>query len=275
MQLLIDWGADINLRDKFGKTALMVSAAMSRDNSIRVLLKNGADVNVCTFTSGGGCTALMQAAGRLYGTMEGTEPPVSTVNLLLDAGANPNFQNPKDGVTALMNAASHKHSHLSVQALVDAGADISLTNRQGFDALTLGISAVGSPAGGISTETMMILLNAASEMRKPSNNKKTNDTYARTISKKDEIRKKKFILHLQQCLLEPKKRKFQNVQKWVEFYTRSVDDEVNIPTSLSIAIRENYVSLKAAFNTMDMNQNKKVNNMEFAIFFTRLLGGKK
>ena len=76
-------------------------------------------------------------------------------------------------------------------------------------------------------------------------------------------------------MLEPKKRKFQNVQKWVEFYTRSVDDEVNIPTSLSIAIRENYVSLKAAFNTMDMNQNKKVNNMEFAIFFTRLLGGKK
>lgn len=45
-QLLIDRGADINLRDKLNRTALMLGCEYGCIDAIEVLIKNGADVTL-------------------------------------------------------------------------------------------------------------------------------------------------------------------------------------------------------------------------------------
>ncbi len=74
--------ADVNARNEFGWTALMMAAGSGTAESVKALLDAGADVNA---RDKDGRTALMRAAsgGTAYGTAE-------SVKLLLDAGAHVN-----------------------------------------------------------------------------------------------------------------------------------------------------------------------------------------
>jgi ankyrin repeat protein len=72
-------GADVNLRDRTGRTALICAAAQEHNEGVKLLLKAGADVNICTNT---GITALRHAVAS--GAHE-------TAQLLLDYGADPMF----------------------------------------------------------------------------------------------------------------------------------------------------------------------------------------
>ena len=84
VELLLDHGADINIRDKDGKTALMLmySHSLNEDNDItRLLLERGADTNIRDKM---GKTALM------YATEMGD---VIAVILLLKYGANKDIRN--------------------------------------------------------------------------------------------------------------------------------------------------------------------------------------
>ena len=84
VELLLDHGADINIRDKDGKTALMLmySHSLNEDNDItRLLLERGADTNI---RDKNGKTALM------YATEMGD---VIAVILLLKYGANKDIRN--------------------------------------------------------------------------------------------------------------------------------------------------------------------------------------
>ena len=58
VKALLDKGADVNAKDKYGDTALMGAAEAGNTDVVRVLLDKGADVNA---KSKDGVTALMYA----------------------------------------------------------------------------------------------------------------------------------------------------------------------------------------------------------------------
>jgi hypothetical protein len=94
-ELLIKYGARVNDQDKYGRTALMVSAFFDDkddDNlNMKVLLKNGADVN---FRKNTGQTALYLAA---------MNNNIASVKILLNNGADINLRD-NQGVSPLMAA---------------------------------------------------------------------------------------------------------------------------------------------------------------------------
>jgi ankyrin repeat protein len=58
---------------------------------------------------------------------------MAAVQALIGAGADLNLQD-KDGFTALIRAAANDHT-ATVQTLIGAGADLNLQNKDGFTAL--------------------------------------------------------------------------------------------------------------------------------------------
>lgn len=121
-KLLIDYGADVNIRDNNGNTALMY-ALCAKENigkqnnahislvkseysrQIKLLIQAGVDVNVQNYQ---GQTALMYAENA------------EQTKLLLDAGADVNAKDDL-GFTALMFAQTSEQMDL----LLNAGADIN------------------------------------------------------------------------------------------------------------------------------------------------------
>ena len=73
---LLDAGADIDIQDKFGRTALMLSAAYGRADTVKLLLDAGADIDI---QEEFGRTALVLAA--MWGH-------TGVMELLIQAGAD-------------------------------------------------------------------------------------------------------------------------------------------------------------------------------------------
>ena len=126
---LVAAGADVNLRQHNGQTALMW-AVLECDNmgknrgnvveTIQVLLDAGADINAISRY-----TALMYAA---------KEKKLDAAKALIAAGADVNMRSDDyDGRTALMLAArlSGKTGENIVQALIAAGADVNAKDKNG------------------------------------------------------------------------------------------------------------------------------------------------
>jgi ankyrin repeat protein len=120
VQEAIDAGADVNVQDEHGWTALG-AAALSNPNPevIAVLLKAGADVNV---RANGGLTVLMAAAH--------SNPNPEVISVLLKAGADINARDSAGG-TALMKAALSNPNPEVISVLLKAGADAKLMNAHG------------------------------------------------------------------------------------------------------------------------------------------------
>ncbi len=108
VRLLLAKGAEVNLRNEGGGTALMY--AVDDPGKTRLLLEHGADPNV---SSGEGRTALLIAAGRT-----GSSP---VVKLLLEHGANPAARL-ADGRTAVSLAVGASDGAL-LRLLLDTVAD--------------------------------------------------------------------------------------------------------------------------------------------------------
>ena len=124
MSVLLDQGADTELKDLDGKTVL--HAAVEKAHSVvvvRQLLRHGADAGA---VSRDGSTPLMRAAGR-------GRPGV--VDLLLADDADPNAQR-SDGWTALMIAVARSDAK-TVGALLAGRADVALEARDGQTARSL------------------------------------------------------------------------------------------------------------------------------------------
>lgn len=120
--LVLKGNVNPNLPDAFGLTAL--SYALIRDNKqiVSALIKKGSDVNV---RSENFKTPLMIAASDLSAT-------VSTIKLLLDAGANLDLKD-KWGKTALIYAIENENEAL-VELLLTRGADVGLKDQNGHNA---------------------------------------------------------------------------------------------------------------------------------------------
>ncbi|MBI5116614.1 ankyrin repeat domain-containing protein [Candidatus Poribacteria bacterium] len=142
VKTLLERGADANIQDNDGKTAIMSAAWHGHTEIVKRLLDMGANPNVKDRHSraswnlsiissghvlhpGNGWTALMYA-------MLSSCPEV--VRALLDAGADPNAKD-QHGVSVLMIAAFHQGRTEVVQALLDAGADTNVKDEHGDTAL--------------------------------------------------------------------------------------------------------------------------------------------
>lgn len=118
VKLLLERGADPNVKNVFGSTALMAAAAAGDMDSVRVLLDHGADINAKPnmntdgFIFGGGRTPLMWAS------FLGNE---SLIKLLLERGAKIGEFTPVGG--ALGQAAWGEQAG-AARALLAAGAPV-------------------------------------------------------------------------------------------------------------------------------------------------------
>lgn len=120
----ISVGADIDARNKYGHTALMLSSIGNGLEIAKLLIASGADLNIKNSISGE--TALILAA--LSNELE-------VVKLLIGSGADINIQDNK-GYTALIDAALFNRLEIT-KLLIDAGADLNMQNKNGLNALTL------------------------------------------------------------------------------------------------------------------------------------------
>jgi ankyrin repeat protein len=97
IQRLLSLGANPDIRNYKGKTALHCAAKAGFIRVIEVLLENGADVNAADHT---GETPLFDA---IRSTIKDGAKKIATVDALLSSGADPNFENHK-GITPLQVA---------------------------------------------------------------------------------------------------------------------------------------------------------------------------
>jgi len=119
VDLLLEKGADIDIQDDQGDTALHL--AVGHEQVAELLLEKGADINR---TDRWGMTALHEAARN------GHE---QVVGLLLKKGADVNAKDQGDG-TALHEAAAKGHEEV-VRLLLEKGADINAEDAKGRTAL--------------------------------------------------------------------------------------------------------------------------------------------
>ncbi|PWT80550.1 MAG: hypothetical protein C5B44_05255 [Acidobacteria bacterium] len=122
IQVLLLAGADVNTRDKVGRTPLMLLGDDITADAVWDLINAGAKVNL---RDEDGNTALIDAASCNN---------LEILKVLLDAGANVNAKN-NDGETALMSAAAEGHVN-NVRALILAGADVNMKDKKGKTAWT-------------------------------------------------------------------------------------------------------------------------------------------
>jgi len=108
-EYLLDAGAEIDAKDSSGRTALMYAASGPFVETVGLLLKRGAEVNVQGTLEG--FTALMTAAA---------EGLTEVVRILLAAGADRDIKD-EDGDTALSFA--RQNGHAEVLALLENPPD--------------------------------------------------------------------------------------------------------------------------------------------------------
>jgi ankyrin repeat protein len=128
---LVNAGANVNIRNKQGYTALIAAAGRSED-LVKMLIDHGADVHAKTAE---GTTAF---TASILGALSGR---VSThvAEILLEAGADVDesaTSGKTQGYTCLMMAVENGRDDL-VRFLIDNGADPNLRAKDGRTALSL------------------------------------------------------------------------------------------------------------------------------------------
>lgn len=118
VDLLVDAGAKLNLRNKYGETAIMLASYNGLGGIVEKLYVKGAEVNH------GGWNPLIYAA---------TNGHADIIQLLLGGGVQVNSTS-ENGTTALMMAARGNHSD-AVKVLLKNGADPNIKNESGGTAL--------------------------------------------------------------------------------------------------------------------------------------------
>lgn len=120
IKLLLENGADPNIKDDNGSTALFHASANNIPETVALLLRGGADPNV---QNDKGNTALIYAS--LY-----DRPNIITS--LLKADADPNIQSDRD--FPLLNAVRGKWP-MNIRVLLNGGADPNQKDNRGISAL--------------------------------------------------------------------------------------------------------------------------------------------
>uniref|UniRef100_K3XDK6 Uncharacterized protein n=1 Tax=Globisporangium ultimum (strain ATCC 200006 / CBS 805.95 / DAOM BR144) TaxID=431595 RepID=K3XDK6_GLOUD len=123
VQLLVDRGADITEKDKYGRSPLSYASEAGYFRVILILINNGLVVDN---KDSNGRTALSYAAQRGYSEI---------LSILLEAGASPNGtvvwnESQTECETSLTLAGRAGHINI-VTTLIDAGADVDVRAADG------------------------------------------------------------------------------------------------------------------------------------------------
>lgn len=119
---LVAKGANLETRDRFGRTPLHVAAFGSKHDAIRALAKAGANMNV------------LENQAYDVVTIAAVANDIKTLDLVLSLGAKAtNITSPYDG-TALI-AAAHLGHHEVLKRLIAAKAPLNHVNNLGWTAL--------------------------------------------------------------------------------------------------------------------------------------------
>jgi ankyrin repeat protein len=121
IKLLLQHGADVNLADVKGQSALMIAAQWQDGDEaiIKLLLQHGADINLVDVQ---GQSALMITAQR----QDGNE---AIIKLLLHCGADVNLVDVK-GQSALLICVQLLHVK-AAELLLQYGADVNAVDKEG------------------------------------------------------------------------------------------------------------------------------------------------
>ena len=119
MKLLLAAKSDVNSKDRLGGSPLLWAAGLGTPEAVELLIDSGAEVSI---QDKNGLTPLLWAAG--------TGDPRS-VQILVDSKADLNIADNLTGDTAIMRAARNgKFESLTI--LIKAGAPLEVKNRQGM-----------------------------------------------------------------------------------------------------------------------------------------------
>jgi uncharacterized protein len=126
VRILLEHGAAIEARDRYGTTPLINAAMNSNQEMVRILLEHGAAINARV--GEWGWTALMMAAGN------NDNPEV--IRILLEHGAAIEARDCDDRTPLIFAAWSNTNPEV-VRVLLDAGANVRAENRYGRSAWDL------------------------------------------------------------------------------------------------------------------------------------------
>jgi ankyrin repeat protein len=121
VEILISRGANLDMQDNAGHTALIIASYIGRTDIVERLISAGADLNM---QDNAGNTALILASDRGC---------TDIVERLISAGADLNKQNSNNG-TALVIAITQNKIDIAKE-LISAGADLNMQERHGNTAL--------------------------------------------------------------------------------------------------------------------------------------------
>ena len=111
LQMLIEKGADVNVKDDDGMTPLSIAVWLAHKEDVHFLLENGADVNA---KDSDGRTPLTHATANGHAEI---------TKFLIEKGADVNAED-SGGSTPLMYATGNGHSEIA-KLLIEKGADVN------------------------------------------------------------------------------------------------------------------------------------------------------
>jgi ankyrin repeat protein len=164
---LLSAGTDINTPNEYGATPVYIAAANADAKLIEKLLMAGGDPNTGLLS---GETPLMVAAER---------GKFDAVKILLNYDADPNAQEHHAGQTALMWAIAEKHGEVA-DLLVEYEADVGLSTKSGFSPLMFAVQQ-----GDL--DTVGALLTAGAEIDEVMPKSGVNPLMIATVGGFDEI----------------------------------------------------------------------------------------
>ncbi|KAM5342659.1 hypothetical protein ACJ41O_013625 [Fusarium nematophilum] len=141
-QILLDGGAYVNAKDKKGATALFEAAIEGHPSIVRLLLDNGAVVNT---QDEWGRTALNEVASQRW--RQGHE---DAIRLLIEGGADLKLPATTKAYTPVHDAATRRHDK-ALRLLLEGAVDVDQQDKSGNTALDLAIDA-----GGRSTVRLLL-----------------------------------------------------------------------------------------------------------------------
>jgi ankyrin repeat protein len=138
---LIKGGADLEMKNKDGNTALMIALKSDKDELVQLLREAGAsgygvqEVALSKAISAGNVAAVRQLLSKGDMDLNYATPLVTAsalghldiVQALLEAGADVNQQNEVTGFTPLISAADNGHLEV-LSFLLETGADVSIAS---------------------------------------------------------------------------------------------------------------------------------------------------